>query len=297
MTYDEATGGEMPPDYLTALSEGGAGGSIKDKLAYHMEGLIPLILILIIGIFIAWRIGILGAIPGIGPVLVQYFPATEPSDMLIIGASDPLTLDYLNSNEVRRLVKYEVIDVHNLTLRKEFLDKKLANYDIIMLYQLHDPNRALSRQLSESLTDFIGRGGKLLIIKNSGIRISGDVASFGWLATLQGKAPVSCENVYNPDACRIPKVVRGRLKPVDPDHRIMRGIDMAPGLDYPEEEFQVYDVSPITPEIAYIQDSVTGDIYPGIVENKALISGKVIFLNFEPGKLPGVFYKVLEYMR
>ena len=55
MYPEDAPAPEPLPDYYG----GGYGGGLKDKLVANFEGLIPLILIIIIGFFLAAKFGII----------------------------------------------------------------------------------------------------------------------------------------------------------------------------------------------------------------------------------------------
>ncbi len=272
---------EMPE----AASYGSYEG-FRAKLAYHFEGLIPLIIIVI---FIAIAGHWLGfwTIPFLGK---------PPVKMLIIGRPSDYTLDVLNKS--RDLVVYRIREASTLAYHPEYV---LANYDIVMLDQTNSEDRRVygpivPRQLGDALNEYVRKGGKLIIVQDSGIMDPNAPEAIGWLANLGKIAPVECiPDQYGKLSCLEPITIRGRIRANILDHPIMQGIEVAPPVGEPYY-LTVFNIGVKGKEIAYIQDEDTGDTYPGIVESSGIL-GKVIYFNYDPGITPKIFINTIKYLK
>jgi len=280
-----AAEGEAPP--LEPLP----GYDWKSRIMANFEGLIPLLLILIIGFFLAAKFDIINSgTPIIGPI-VGTVAGKEPMEMLIIGSPSQDLLDVLNAN--RDIVRYRIKQASDLERNPE---DQLVAYDVILLDQSNQADKTVSKQLGKAIEKFVKSGKRLIVIKDSGIRRPETVDIVGWKATFGDIIPVSCERtINNIPTCLQPITVVGRIHRQDIKHPIMKGIEVAPA----EEEYALilttFDVDPVGKEIAYIEtrDKKT---YPAIVESR-LLMGKAIYFNYDPGKTRGIFEATLEYLR
>ena len=83
------------------------GGSAGSKFGMHLEGLIPLILIIIIGFFLAVRFDAIDqSTPLIGPIVDIFDSGSKQTKMLIIGATSREVIEILNDN--RSIVDYDL---------------------------------------------------------------------------------------------------------------------------------------------------------------------------------------------
>ncbi len=257
----------------------------KARLSYHFEGLIPLILILIVVVLAgAW----------LGFWDIPYITRAAPAKMLIIGQPSLETQAVLDDS--KDLVEYRIMNADYLRVNPK---EKLAPYDIIMLDQTNSAGPpVISRPLADALRDYVTKGGKLIIVKNSGIYRDNAPEIVGWLANMGDVAPVECvPDKQNIPSCVQPIWVTGELIRIDFEHPIMRGIEKVPALPGdPPLSVEVFDVAVRGNEVAYIKDLYSTKYYPGIVE-KRLILGKVIYFNYDPGKTPGIFQNTLKYLR
>lgn len=268
------------------------GGGLKSKLTSNLEGLIPLILIIIIVAFLGSKFGFwdLGFIPGMG--------GDKPMQMLIIGSPSADLQIILDQD--RDLVKYYVKNAAALNVSPK---QQLAQYDIIMLYQAYNSNKAVSRQLGEAIENYVNTGGKLITVMDSGIYREvglGNPAKdiVGWKATFGNAIPVECGPLENSvPSCTVKYSVHGVIYKQDFDHPIMEGIERIPAQ--PNDSpllLETFDISATGKIIATIQDVVTPRYFPAIVERQQII-GKSIYFNYDPGKTRGVFENTLEYLR
>ena len=266
----------------------GGGGGIGSRIGFNLEAFIPIILIIIIGLLLAMKLGIVALpfdIPGIS--------GGQPSEMLIIGASSIETLSELSKNP--DLVHYrQHIDP---TYFERNPADMIANYDIIWIDQSEQADKTIPRRLGEAIEDFVKRGGKLVVVKDSGILREGAYDVIGWEATFNDVVPVKCDRVIQGiPSCMVPYHVMGEGLRDDEDHRIMRGIERAPFDPNLLITVDLFDVTSTGKEVAFIRESGTDRTYPAIIE-KSMVIGKSIYFNYNPGKTPGILANTLEYLR
>ena len=260
-------------------------GGFRGKVAYHFEGLIPLILIIIVAVLAGAWLGLWN---------VPYITHVGPAKLLVIGQPSQITQEALDS--AKDIVTYRIRDMESLSVNPT---PQLAQYDMIMLDQTNSAQGPyISRTLGEAIEDFVKKGGKLIIVGNSGILRPDAPEIVGWLANLGDIAPVECVlDKHNVPTCIQPIRIRGELIRLDYESPIMEGIAKVPAL--PGEQplnVEVYNVAAKGNEIAYIKDVDSTQWYPGIVERRHIL-GKVIYFNYDPGLTRAIFEKTLEYLR
>ncbi|HLC36728.1 MAG TPA: hypothetical protein VJK05_03940 [archaeon] len=286
-TGDASGGDKLAADYGDY-----GGGDLKSKIMSNFEGFIPLILIVIIGFFLLARFNILTEdTPLLGPVVNIVQPGTSFKEMLIIGSPSVETVNVLNEN--RDLVRWRQKAATDLQRNPE---QQLAQYDLIMLDQSNQSTKEVSFELGEAIANYVRRGGKLIIVKDSGIYRPNTFDIIGWKSTFQGIIPVDCQvGVAGVHSCAQPINVIGRIVRQDQDHRIMDGIEFAPANERDRYVLETFDVDVVSGnEVAYIETQ--GRAYPAIVESRSII-GKVIYFNYDPGKSRGIFENTLRYLR
>ena len=289
MYPEDAPAPEPLPDYYGS----GYGGGLKNKLIANFEGLIPLILIIIIGFFLAAKFGIItSGTPVVGPIIGTVVGEEEPMELLIIGSPSQELIDVLNAN--RDIVRYRSKNATDLERNPE---DQLQAYDIVMLDQSNQSNKEVSKQLGQALQNFVSRGRKMIVIKDSGIKRPETYDIVGWKATFGDLIPVSCERtINNVPTCLQPITVVGRIRRQDTKHQIMQGIEVAPAEEDLAMIMTTFDVDTVNGrEVAYMegQGKMT---YPAIVESRRVI-GKVLYFNYDPGKTRGIFEATLEYLK
>ncbi len=292
--YPEGAGADLPP----------AGGGyfpesdLKSRIAYNLEGLIPLILILIIAFFLAVKFNIItGSTPLVGPVASMFGLAEKPIKLLIIGKSSPEVIDVLNKNP--DMVVYRLKSPKELDRNPK---EQLLQYDVVLLDQSQEADKALSRRLGDALNTWVKSGGNLITVMDSGIRrtgVDGQVAFdvVGWQGTIGDVVPVSCDRVGEGQlSCENKLVVRGKLTRQIENHAIMSGIEVAPPQEGAFFLFETFDVTPTGTEVAYIDEARGIDSFPGIVEKKMVV-GKSVYFNYNPGITQTILENTLKYMR
>ncbi|MCX8189976.1 MAG: hypothetical protein N3F05_01980 [Candidatus Diapherotrites archaeon] len=267
------------------------GGGFKSKVKYHFEGLIPLILLVIVAVLAGAWIG-LWDIPGLD--------FNKPAKMLIIGKPSQITLEALGVAS-KDLVRYTIRDTYYLGLTPEHM---LSKYDMVMLDQTNSSFRPyISRQLGSALEEYVRKGGKLIIVGNSGILRSDAPEAIGWRANMGDISPVDCTaDIRGVPSCLQPIKVNGTIYTLDYEHPIVEGIERVPAVPFEGTiPFEVYNVSVLGNEIAYIQEGTDMDVmranwYPGIVERRHLL-GKVVYFNYDPGLTRAILQNTIKYLK
>lgn len=279
-------GGDLPP----LESPGGFG-----RMHVNLEGLIPIILIVVIGFLLLARIGVLDSSTPVIGSLVSAVSPNQSANVLIIGAPSPEMINVLNAN--KDLVGKPVIRAAEAFTRDPI--NQLSTYNIIILDQSGQINKEIPRQLGDALQSFVKTGGKLIIVKDSAIQRPGALDILGWKANFGDIVPVNCDIVLDGQpTCKRPLAVVGVIWRQDFKHPIMQGIERVPA----EAEagylvLETFDVGVTGNEISYIEDARTGQSYPGIVEHAQIGGGKVIYFNYNPGVTPGILENTIKYLK
>ncbi|MFH1544587.1 MAG: hypothetical protein ABIE23_00635 [archaeon] len=279
--YEGGEGGG-PPEYPVEPRAG-----ITSKLKYNLEGLIPLILIIIIVAFLGHKFGFWD---------IPFLGGEQPMQMLIIGQPSTDFTNILNQN--KDLVSYYIRSADHLNINPK---EQLSRYDVVVLDQHLMTKKEVSSQLGDAIQDYVRSGGKFITIMDSGIRRTGASDVLGWKATFGDIVPVSCERTGETDvpSCTNRIHLAGYIERDDYKHPIMQGIERAPAEGYAPyylETFQVV-VTESRGQVAYILNADrTGEWYPGIVEKK-LVIGKSIYFGYDPGKTRGILENTLKYLK
>lgn len=279
-------GGDLPP----LESPGGFS-----RMHINFEGLIPIILIVVIGFLLLARIGVLDSSTPVIGSLVSAVSPNQSANVLIIGAPSPEMINVLNAN--KDLVGKPVIRAAEAFTRDPI--NQLSTYNIIILDQSGQINKEIPRQLGDALQSFVKTGGKLIIVKDSGIERPGALDILGWKANFGDIVPVNCDIVLDGQpTCKRPLAVVGVLWRQDFKHPIMQGIERVPAqAEAGYLVLETFDVGVTGNEITYIEDARTGQSYPGIVEHAQIGGGKVIYFNYNPGITPGILENTIKYLK
>ncbi|MBI4361344.1 hypothetical protein HY572_06255 [Candidatus Micrarchaeota archaeon] len=241
------------------------------------ESLIPLILIIILGVFIAGKFGLvnLSSVPVVGGL----FPAPKINVYIVGKASEPLKL-MLQSEDFRIAGVTYVAD-----FRQDFIvPGVLDDADVVVL----QGSRVCDRTARKVIADRIKAGGKLIVVGDACTTVSDDVNAIGWdigIGSLGDVVPVTYRAVlfHEPVNTRgSVDVSGGKFRIVSVDHPMFNGI----------KNFvfsgRVIEVLPNANSkvLAYI-DSVggrpTSPATFGIIESQGLVAGKTLYFAFDPG--------------
>lgn len=261
---------------------------------FNLEGLIPLVLLLIIGI---------ASLNYFGVVDIPYLPkGSQNMQVLFIGQpslGEKVVLDNLSY-----MLTYRVRDAASFG---NAASEELSQYDMVILNQTLT-DKSVTVALGEATKNYVKKGGKLVIVSNSGIYQSVGFAGYtstdviGWKANFGEIVPVEC--VLGADSvpvCAEGKEINivGRIRRQVYDHPIMLGVELTPPVTSPPYSMRVLDVQAAqsTKTVAYIQAENTPKSYPAIVEKKSFPFGTVIYFNYDPGLTPGILTNTIRYLK
>ncbi|MFT4326975.1 MAG: hypothetical protein ACMXYK_05725, partial [Candidatus Woesearchaeota archaeon] len=185
--------------------------------------------------------------------------------------------------------------------------EELSQYDLVILNQTLT-DKSVSVAFGEAAKNYVQKGGKLVIVSNSGIYQSVGFGGYtstdvvDWRANFGEIIPVEC--ILGPDSVPVCAQgqeinVVGRIRRQVFDHPIMMGIELSPPVTQPPYTMRVLDVQTGqgSRTIAYIQSENTPKSYPAIVEKKAFPFGTVVYFNYDPGLTPGILTNTIRYLR
>jgi len=254
-------------------------GGWKSKLSYHMESVVPLILILIVGLLVAVQLGIID-IGGLG--------GGSNVNVLVIGNPDAATMKVLQSDEASSMgiIAGSPIDPNDV------YPETLANYDIILL----EGNQYMSRTAREAIKQFVERGGSLILVKNAATKVPESPETGDWSYVFGDMMPVKCRSsALTSSNCPNLISVQAQFIPLNIQHPILQG-----ATKYPEKgtkTFQVVDIIANGGErVAYLK-TPEGNTYPAIIIKTNFPNGKIVYFNYDPGELSGIFLNTLAWLK
>jgi len=229
---------------------------------------------------------------------ITYIKVTNVNQILFIG--DPSLGEKIVVDE-----KYSY-DINSATSLFNATYEDLQFYKVIILDQSKSNEKSVSVALSDSLQNYVQKGGKLIIVLNSAIYSSVSapgytaVDAIGWLATLGKLSPAYCgSDQQGIPSCKEGNEVNvlGRIFRQDYDHPIMQGIEIFPmPQDYPLSLTTLSITADAGAKtLAYIKSENTPLTYPAILEKKGIM-GDVIYFNYDPGLTKDIFENTLAYL-
>lgn len=282
--------------YDDAGGDAGAApiGGANPFSRFNLEGLIPLVLLVIIGI---------ASLNYFGVVDIPYLPqGSQHMQVLFIG--QPSLGEKVVMDNLSYMSTYRVRDAASFG---NGASEELSQYDLVILDQ-STGDKSVTVALGEAVQEYVTKGGKLIVVSNSGIYQSVGFAGYtstdvvGWKASFDDIIPVEC--VLGPDSVPVCDQgqeinVVGRIRRQDYDHPIMNGIELSPPVTQAPYSMAVLDVqaSEGAKTVAYIQSESTPKSYPAIVEKKSFPFGTVVFFNYDPGLTPGVLTNTIKYLK
>lgn len=254
------------------------------------ESVIPLILILILGIFIAGKFGILnlGSLPVVGSLFGQPY-----IKVLVIGTP---------STEMSQLFNAEDYRLAGITYagnikQDAIIAGTLDSFDIIVLQQ----TPTCDRPARKTIADRVKAGGKLIVIGDACTHVTDDQNALGWevgIGSLGDIMPVKYGGLLFHEATGSTTVtVSGKFKAIEVDHPIFNGIK---NFQFGGEVTRVYP-NPSSRVLAYIDQwggKVTAPSTYAIVESQGLLSGKTLYFTFDPATTSrNMFLNTLLYLK
>lgn len=286
----------MYPEEAGAAPAGGADyfpqPSMKSRLAYHLEGLVPIIIILILAVFLAVKFDIINSNTPVLGIIADLVEPSKKISMLIISENEnsvsPFIIETLNQNS--DLVKYRIRPGTDLSINPK---QKIENYDLIML----DGLKYISLSLGKGIQEYVKGGGKVIFVMDAGIRRPSTPDVLGWEDTFGDIVPVSCEKSdTGTPGCTDKLFIRGKLYREDEENKILRGFAEVPPEPNGYKDFEVLNVNYTGNELAYIKGGQYQKPFPGIVEKK-LVFGKSLYFNYDIGTTPGIMMATIDYLK
>ena len=299
--YDDAPAG---PDPLASYADSGSGNGFFDKIKAHSEVWIPLVLIIILFLFLSVYFGMIDAksVPLVGGLLSSIMG--DYKQILLVG--QPWDGPYQNDTIVEIMQqglngqKYKIKQIESAQNFAHNPKNQIKNYDLIILDQTMLSDKSIPPDLSKALIDYVFVGGKLIIVGDSAIYLTGRSDLAGLPATFnESMAPVDCMiPIDSGPKCATPIPLPYGIWYSADKTKIFQGIDKIPPSPLTQGlqglPFTVFDVYPQDDEWAYIQDVVSKKIYTGIVKSGYGL-GKVIYFNYqEVGLTPSILEYVVE---
>ena len=278
---------DMGEDFGSDFDVGGSDKKLLGGSKIKWETLLPLIIIIVVVLLIVFKTNILAT-------GLEIFGTTQGAKILILGAPSPEFRAILTDQENKDIIK----EARFMTL--ESIDhnpeERIKDYDIIILDQSMQADKTITRRTAEAITNYVKKGGKLVVVLNSGIKRPDDVSVLGWQANFGTIVPVWCDMVGSVPSCLSQRDLQGYLFVVKEDHPIVKGITQVPAVETSGTiRTPTFEVSPDGTEIAFLEDSRTKKTYTGIVE-EPLLMGKVIYFNFNPAISKAIVIKTIQYL-
>ncbi len=252
---------------------------------------IPIILLILVGGVLAWQMGWLDFIPGIGEERVV--------DVLIVGEDRPLRdeIEGVGGVNVRMMGMEEVKEIEEPGF--------IEDYEIIFLTEeLGEEPGDLPSGFRSHVSERLDDGTNLMLYGVAGSRDPDEPQSDGWTQHGMGEyIPVECPGTGVCDTEEVRTEYPGTfltLSSRDPEHPVSE--EFGPSYNIPDHiedltisEMHIRDGSNRIYDIK-IQNGGLDKQIPGIVEN-SWTGGEAVYFAYHPAETPSVLRNTIEYIR
>ena len=250
------------------------GGGWKDRF-HNIEGVLPLILLIVIAFFVLQFLNIIPCIIPIG--------CGGGIDIGVIGVPSPDVQQVLTSKEARfKGINYGV----NLPPDVITTDA-LKSFRVIILQG--DPY--FDMNVREAIKSWVDGGGKLIVVGDAGSKhpLYQNVAGWSWPSGNGLPVPAQLTGEW----IGITDVSYGiDLRLVDFNHPIVVGLQrVGAQLQRPDV---VYKVVPKGGKMIVAIDTTAGT-WPAVIEGGSGL-GTIMYFAYDPGQTPAMFLATLEYL-
>jgi hypothetical protein len=259
----------------------------------HAESLIPLILIVILAIFIAGKLGWmdLSSIPLVGSL----FPKPNIK-VLVVGHASPAMETLLKSEDYR----LAGIMYAGSFPQEYIVPGVLKNFDIIII----QGSQVCDRPARKEITDKTKSGGKLMVVGDACTRVTDDPNAAGWdvgIGTLGDVIPVEYGGVmFHEKTGRTQLFADGKFRIVAPDHPMFNGITNY-GFYGTLTSVRPTSTSDVLAYVDTYGGKITAPATFAIVESKGFLAGKTLYFAFDPANMDissrNMFLNALLYVR
>ncbi len=262
----------------------------------RFEVTIPILLLVLVLLVLAWKLGWLCGIPVVGAKLC----GGEVINVLIIG-NDPDVAQMLDQMKVEEPISYEIFTLEDMKNLRDpsYLDK----YDLFILTEkvYEDHPSYLPSLFRNYLAQRLSNNGKLIVIGIAGSRDPEEPASNGWKAGLDKFIPVTCTtglcDESNSKDVHATSIVD--LKINDINHPMLKEFGMTASISEGASiQYSLVNVDNegkvlVTLEVQAGAETLA---YPAIVEGTHGLTGKTIYFAYHPARTPRIFKNAVDYL-
>jgi hypothetical protein len=271
-------------EYLPYLPSEGGGWKRRFEIT------IPILLLILVFIVIAWKVGWLAQVPILGDMF-----KSKVVNVLVVGqdANVERILDEMKSEISINRDTVTSADIKNI-ISADYLSK----YQLIILTESVGPTKGdLSGQFSGYIAKYVNNGGKLILFGIAGSRDPVETGVDNWEASFGSIVPVRCVSPNKPCTESGSLITYPAssltLKLKDINHAIFRGFGTS--ANFTGGDIEMALVNPANTEIAVLDVANVGS-YAAVIENNAGISGKVLYFAYQPSLTPMVFKNSVKYL-
>lgn len=254
----------------------GQYGGYGAPTARSFESVIPLVLILILGVFIAGKFGLLdlSSIPVVGSLFPRPY-----IKVVVVGSESPYLKNLMTSEDYR----IAGINYVGPIQQQAVVPGVLNSFDIIIL----QGSTVCDRPARKVIADRVKGGGKLIVVGDACTRVTDDQNAVGWdvgIGSLGDVVPVTYGGVlfHEPTGQSTVSVPGGKFKIVAPDHPIFNGIKNFAFTGVVTRALPSVNSN----ALAYLDtyyNRVTAPATFAIVESQGMLTGKTLYFSFDPG--------------
>lgn len=273
-------------DYYAPYEEGGW------KKRFEMT--IPILLLILVLIVLAWKLQWLCGIPVIGEIAC----GGAVSNILVVG-DDANIRASLDEIKVGMPINYEVFAASDINGLRDA--DYLKKYDLIILTESAGDTRSDLPSLFRSyLSSYLANNGKMIMFGLAGSTDPAEPSANGWSQSGIGPyIPVLCKTVIcNEESITTATADISALKPMDINNDMVKEFGMTIPITGETLEFADVNVDSGKPilnlEVNYGPNNVRS--YAALVDASHGVSGKTIYFAYHPSRTPTIFKNAVKYI-
>lgn len=258
------------------------------------EMTIPILLLVLVLVIIAWKTGIMCSIPVLGDAIC----GGTVNNILIVGNDADIikSLDEMKTSLSINSVPFTEEDISNLG-DASYLDK----YDLIILTEeVMAKDSDLPSIFRMYLADKLSKNGKLILYGIAGSTDPAESSINGWVQHGMDKyIPVSCTTGICTDASKdTASVDVSLLKIKDINHEMLKEFGTSATIPTGTNiEYTIVNLATTTKELITLEVERAGtQAYPAVVEMNHGMGGKTIYFSYHPSRTPTIFKNAVKYI-
>jgi hypothetical protein len=267
----------------------------------RFEITIPILLLILVFLVIAWKVGWLASIPVIG----DFFKA-KVTNVLVVGEDPSITMQ-LDTIKRDMALNYEVLKATDLDSVRD--PAYIAKYNLVILteyaYNSSEATPYLPAIFRGYLNSYMQGSGKLIVIGLAGSRDPASADTNAW--AVMDYVPVACKTSkpcdpsdVNVRVANVPVTDRLTLKVRDVNNPVLK--EFGTSLAFPSSVSSLNYYTIVNnkggTELVTLEDTVgaTTLAYPALVESSGTLGSKTIYFSFHPASHPALFRNVIKNM-